>query len=105
MCVKQGYSEKIYPVKKIVPILCELILSYDKLGEDIVWFNIPFATLVMWIFYSIEKVGEISENPFEGNPNDTPITALSRTIEIDLREMLDETDIPEPLTPNQKILM
>jgi len=75
------------------------------LGENIVWFNIPFSTLVMWVFFSIEKVGEVSENPFEGNPNDTPITALSRTIEIDLREMLDESDIPEPILPDKKILM
>lgn len=42
----------------------------------------------------MEKVGESTENPFEGGSNDVPITSMSRTIEIDLREMLDETDLP-----------
>lgn len=36
----------------------------------------------------IDKIGEVKENPFEGSPNDIPIAALSRTIEIDLRDML-----------------
>ncbi|MCC6138975.1 MAG: bestrophin, partial [Nitrospira sp.] len=32
-------------------------------------------------------------------------TALSRTIEIDLRQMLGERDLPAPLTPVNNILM
>ena len=51
------------------------------------------------------KIGESTENPFEGGANDVPITAITRTIEIDLREMLDEANIPEPLKPQNKILM
>ena len=53
----------------------------------------------------MEKIGESTENPFEGSANDVPITAMTRTIEIDLREMLGETDIPAPLTPQGHILM
>ncbi len=34
------------------------------------------------------------ENPFEGLPNDVPISHMSRGIERDLREMLDETTLP-----------
>jgi putative membrane protein len=34
-----------------------------------------------------------------------PITALSRTIEIDLREMLDETDVPPAMQPVNNVLM
>jgi putative membrane protein len=41
----------------------------------------------------------VSENPFEGTPNDVPITTISRGIEIDLREMLDDdpSSIPPPI--------
>lgn len=53
----------------------------------------------------MEKVGEATENPFEGGANDVPISSLSRTIEIDLREMLDETDIPAPLQAINSIQM
>lgn len=53
----------------------------------------------------MERIGEASENPFEGGANDVPVTAITRTIEIDLREMLGEQDIPEPLKPVNQILM
>ena len=52
----------------------------------------------------MELVGEYSENPVEGRYNDVPISALSRTIEIDLRQMLGETEVPEPLEPIDGIL-
>jgi ion channel-forming bestrophin family protein len=70
-----------------------------------VWLNIPFSLIVAWVFMSLERVGEATENPFEGSANDVPITALSRTIEIDLREMLNEKELPPPLTPVNNILM
>ena len=89
----------------IVLVPLGMLQEFAKMGEDWVWLNIPFSALVSWVFNSMEKVGESTENPFEGNANDVPITALSRTIEIDLKEMLDETDIPESLQPVNKILM
>ena len=42
---------------------------------------------------------------FEGGPNDVPITALSRNIEIDLRELLDELTIPAALQAENNILL
>ena len=89
----------------IVLVPLGMLQEFAKMGENWVWLNIPFSALVSWVFNSMEKVGESTENPFEGNANDVPITALSRTIEIDLKEMLDETDIPESLQPVNKILM
>lgn len=82
-----------------------LLKEFDKLGEHLVWLTVPFGMLVSWVFMSLEQVGESTENPFEGSANDVPITNMSRTIEIDLREMLDETDIPPALTPVQNILL
>jgi len=48
---------------------------------------------------TMERIGRISENPFEGKSIDVPITTISRGIEIDLREMLDESSasIPPPI--------
>lgn len=79
--------------------------EFAKLGHDLIWLNIPFSTLVSWVFHTMEKIGESTENPFQGGANDVPITNISRTIEIDLREMLDEEDIPEPTQPVNHILM
>ncbi len=82
-----------------------MLNEFNKLGGNMIWLTIPFSILVSWVFTSLEKVGESTENPFEGNANDVPITALSRTIEIDLREMLGETNLPSPLQPVRSILM
>ena len=79
--------------------------EFDKLGDHYVWLTIPFTVLICWVFLTMEKIGEASENPFEGMPNDVPMAALSRTIEIDLREMLDEKEVPPPLTAVNNILM
>jgi Predicted membrane protein len=82
-----------------------MLNEFQKIGENFIWLTIPFTIVVGWVFTSMEKVGESTENPFEGNANDVPITAMSRTIEIDLKDMLDETDLPKPLTPINNILM
>ncbi|MBL7682026.1 MAG: hypothetical protein JNK00_01600 [Flavipsychrobacter sp.] len=82
-----------------------LLNEFHKMGEYFIWLNVPFSLVVTWIFTTMEKVGEATENPFEGNANDVPISALSRTIEIDLRDMLDEKDLPQPITPTNLILM
>jgi putative membrane protein len=82
-----------------------MIQEFEKLGHNFVWATIPFTVLVSWVFHTMERIGEASENPFEGGPNDVPITSLARTIEIDLREMLDETEIPPKIEPKNNILL
>ncbi len=79
----------------------QLIESYPLIGKHFVWLSVPFAVLVMWVFHTMERIGRVSENPFEGTPNDVPITTISRGIEIDLREMLgeDPKSIPGPIEP------
>lgn len=55
---------------------------------------IPATVVCFWIFWLMDRVGEYSENPFEGLHNDVPIRNMARGIEIDIRQMLDETDLP-----------
>jgi putative membrane protein len=56
-------------------------------------------------FMVVEQLGASLKNPFENQDNDTPMTALCRTIEIDLRQQLGETDIPPPVEPVGGVLM
>jgi len=79
--------------------------EFAKMGDGFIWLTVPFSALVAWVFNMMEKIGESTENPFEGSANDVPITAITRTIEIDLREMLGEAHIPEALKPQNQILM
>ncbi|HFK5598536.1 bestrophin family protein [Elizabethkingia anophelis] len=88
-----------------------LVKEMDKLGEGTflqgytVWFNIPFSAIIAWAFHTLDTVGESSVNPFEGSANDIPITQISRTVEIDMRDMLDEKDLPQPITPKNNIVL
>ena len=117
---QQGVSERIknfpYPRQyatlnlyfiKIFVILVPLgmLQEFDKLGGNFIWLSVPFSALSSWVFTTMEKIGESTESPFEGSANDVPITAISRTIEIDLREMFDLGDVPAPLKPENNILL
>jgi ion channel-forming bestrophin family protein len=77
----------------------------DKFGPHIVWLTIPFSVLIGWVFLVLEQIGEATENPFEGNPNDVPITQMSRNVEIDLREILGDKELPHPYNPVNGIVM
>jgi putative membrane protein len=82
------------------------LLDVFKLKEGWLFWICPFINaLITWIFFLMEKIGDYSENPFEGTYNDVPITSISRSIEIDLREMLDEKNIPEPIKEVNGFLM
>ncbi len=74
------------------------------LTHDFMFTLVPFAMLISWIFFMIEKVGDSSEDPFEGGVNDVPVSALCRVIEIDLKQALGEVDIPAPLEPVDDVL-
>lgn len=67
--------------------------------EWLIWLSIPFSVIGSWVFWTMEMIGDYSENPFEGLYNDVPISAMATGIEIDIRQMLDETDLPEPIAP------
>ncbi|KFF05364.1 bestrophin family protein [Flavobacterium reichenbachii] len=90
-----------------------LLKEFDKLNEavsgfmhgNMVWFVIPFSVIISWMYTSLGQVGESSENPFEGSPNDVPISQICKIIEIDLKEMLSEEDLPEMPKPKHNIIL
>jgi len=71
----------------------------DSAHSNSSWLVFPFTLLVSWVFILMEMIGDYSENPFEGLYNDVPISSMARSIEIDIRQMLDETDLPKPIEP------
>ena len=103
---RQYASINLYFIRLLVILLpFGMLNEFAKLGQFGVWFTIPFTVVAGWVFTALEQVGEATENPFEGSANDVPITSMSRTIEIDLREMLDEKELPPAIQPVHDILM
>ena len=125
---QQGKSERIknfpYPRQYsiinrfFIRLFCFLLpfgmlAEFDKLNQAVegimkgsmVWLVIPFSVIISWMYTSLEQVGESSENPFEGSANDVPISHLSRTIEIELMEMMGETNLPPMVEVKNNIML
>lgn len=69
------------------------------------WLSPLLSALIIWVFFLMEMIGDYSENPFEGTYNDVPITSIARGIEIDLRQMIGDRDIPGPVEQENGFLM
>jgi ion channel-forming bestrophin family protein len=82
-----------------------LLTEMAKFSSWHVWLTVPFFTVIAWVFNTMEIVGDTSENPFENSVNDVPMTAICRNIEIDLRDMLGETELPKRVQSINDILM
>ncbi|MEL6986232.1 MAG: bestrophin family ion channel [Bacteroidota bacterium] len=82
----------------MVPELMEVV-------DHGVWVSVPVAALIGWIYVMMEVIGDYSENPFMGMANDIPMLSLCRVIEIDLREMLEETELPPSIQAKNGVLM
>src|SRR5688572_21267242 len=92
-----------------VRILC-ILLPFSMIGEferlndvvdgwvkgNMVWLSVPLSLLILWMYTSLDQVGESTENPFEGGANDVPISRICEEIEAELREMLGEANVPAP---------
>lgn len=62
------------------------------------------AAVLAYTFFGLDAVGTQIEEPFGTLPNDLPLAGLCRTLEIDLRQLLGESPLPEPLQPVDFIL-
>ncbi|WP_282036586.1 bestrophin family protein [Saccharicrinis aurantiacus] len=82
-----------------------MIPSLMNLGTWGAAISVMMTALIGWVYIMMEIVGDYSENPFQGMANDIPMLSLCRTIEIDLLEMLGETDLPAPIKPKKGVLM
>lgn len=62
------------------------------------------VAIIAYAFFGLDAVGEEIEEPFGTDVNDLPLHTLSRMIEINLRQTLGETEVPEVLQPVDGVL-
>lgn len=82
-----------------------LVAEIARITPNAQWLLFPVCIVVNWVFNAMEAVGDLSENPFENALTDVPMSSICRNIEIDLREMMDDKEVPERLTPVDGVLM
>jgi ion channel-forming bestrophin family protein len=59
---------------------------------------------VAYAFFSLDAIGTALDDPFRLDRHHLPLSAISRSIEIYVRQRLGETQLPEPLTPEAGVL-
>jgi ion channel-forming bestrophin family protein len=128
LLLQQGRSERIkdFPYPRqfatinslFVRLFCillpfGLLREFDELNASVegvmkghmVWLAIPFSAILSWMYTSLDQVGESTESPFEGGANDVPISQMCRAVEVDLRELLGETELPPLLQSQNNIVL
>lgn len=102
LCDSMGKCERIkntvFPRSYSV-ILHTLIYAFTAIlpfGLDHSQFftEITISILIPILFIAVEKTAIIMQDPFENTPVDTPMTSLAQTIEINIRQMTEEKEVP-----------
>ena len=93
--IKNTFFPKTYRLTLhlfIYIFLISLSFSLTDLHNAI---EIPLLMVISLPFFLLEKIAMTIQDPFENKPADTPVTEIARTIEINLKQLLGEKEIPE----------
>lgn len=109
LCDSQGKAERIkntvFPVTYrlfLHAIIYLFVVTLSIALRDVAgYFEIPLLLLISSAFFLLEKSATHMQDPFENRPTDTAVTTIARTIEINIKQLLKEKDIPEPLQPEK----
>lgn len=63
------------------------------------YFEIPLLLVISAAFFLLERSAAHLQDPFMNRPTDTAMSTISRNIEINVKQLIGERDIPEPLAP------
>ena len=99
-CASMGKAERInntvFPVTyrlylHFIIYIFLVSLSFALVGIS-AYFKLPLLLLISTAFFLLEKTATYIQDPFNDLPTDTPMMAISRTIEINLRQLLAEEE-------------
>lgn len=107
LCESMGKSERINST--VFPSTYRQFLHYTiylfiitlsvALRQVNMIFEIPLLIFIGAAFFLIEKSAYQLQDPFRNRPSDVPVTAITRTIEINIRQLLGESEVPEAEKP------
>jgi putative membrane protein len=90
-------------IHRIVGIYC-LLLPFG-IVNDVQWMTPLVVLMICHAFFGLDEIGDEIEEPFGTEPQHLPLAAISRTIEINVLQYLDETNVPQPLEPVDRVLI
>ena len=62
------------------------------------------VAIVSYTFFGLDALGEQLETPFGTGQNALPLSAMTRGVEIDIREMMGERTLPDEAWPVDFVL-
>ena len=87
---------------RFVGVYC-ITLTFG-LHDSVGLFTPLVVAFVSFAFYGLDAIGDEIEEPFGYDPNDLPLMALSRMIEINLRQRLGDEKLPPLHQPRNGVL-
>ncbi|HET7003026.1 MAG TPA: bestrophin family ion channel [Puia sp.] len=63
-------------------------------------YEIPLLVIISSGFFVLEKTATLLQDPFENKPTDTAMTTIATNIEINIKQLLKEPEVPKPLKPH-----
>jgi putative membrane protein len=81
-----------------------LLLPFCLIGS-VGWVTPLMVGVLSYTFFGLDALGDQIENPFDRLPNDLPLDAMCRTIEIGLGELLGQRELPVSLQPVDGVLL
>lgn len=87
-------------VHRTVYLFCTLLPF--ALVPDLHYMTPLVSVFISYTFISLDSLAEELEDPFGTAANDLPLNAMCNAIEINLREMNDETDLPAAAQPDSR---
>ena len=113
LCDAQGKAERIkstvFPVTYklfLHAIIYLFVVTLSISLEDVAgYFELPLLLVISAAFFLLEKSASYLQDPFENRPSDTAMTAIARTIETNIKQLLGETDVPAAPSNNSFYLL
>jgi putative membrane protein len=65
------------------------------------YFEMPLLLVISSAFFLLERSATHLQDPFMNRPTDTAMTTIATTIEINIKQLLGEKDVPKPLQPER----
>ena len=63
------------------------------------YYELPLLLAISAAFFLLERSAKHLQDPFSNLPTDTAMTTISRNIEINIKQLLGEKEIPRPVEP------
>jgi ion channel-forming bestrophin family protein len=81
-----------------------ITLSISLMDVEI-YFEVPLLLIISSVFFLLERTATHLQDPFSNKPTDTAMTAIATNIEINLKQLIGEKEVPQPVSTDKFYLL